>query len=78
MVTELYPCKRCGAERFEVVAKRHHEFVIEDEPGRARIDYHGGTVGELVCSACGRVAITPDQLTEAEKDFLLGGKEATA
>ena len=78
MITELHPCKGCGGERFEVTDKKYHELVAEDEPGRARIDHHGGSVGDVTCSTCGRVAITPDQLTQAEKDFLLDGKEVAA
>ncbi len=78
MVTELCPCKGCGGERFEAVVKQHHEFVTCDDPDRARVYYHSGTVGDVTCSTCGRLAMTPDRLNEAEKDFLLGRKEVTA
>lgn len=78
MLTELYPCKRCGGERFEVEVKAYHEFVVEDEPGRAEIRYLGGSIGDVACSTCGRLAIGPEQLTEAEKDHLLGPKEVQA
>jgi hypothetical protein len=78
MLIELHPCKGCGGEHFELTVKKHHELVIDDEPGRARIDYQGATAGDVACSTCGRVAITPEQLTEEEKGFLLEGKEVTA
>ena len=78
MKTELHPCKRCGGERFEVTVEKHHELLIGDEPGRAEIFGGGDSVGDVTCSTCGRVAITPDQLTQAEKDFLLDGKEVAA
>lgn len=78
MITELYPCKRCGGERFEVTVEKFHELLIEDEPGRATIHAGGDSVGDVICSTCGRVAVTPEQLTDAEKDFLFDGKEVTA
>ncbi len=78
MITEMHPCKRCGGERFEVTVNKHYEFVIEDRPDAATIEPLGGTIGDMKCSTCGRVAMTPEQLTEEEKRFLLDGKEATA
>ena len=77
MIVELYPCKRCGGERFEVTVTKHHELLVEDEPGRATIHAGGDSVGDVTCSTCGRLAIKPDQLTEAEVDYLLDGKEVT-
>ena len=70
---ELYPCKRCGSERFEVVVKKHHELVIGDSGETARIEAGGDSVGDLTCSTCGHLAATADQLTEAEIDYLLDG-----
>lgn len=78
MITEMHPCKRCGGERFEVAVKNHYEFVIEDAPDAAKIEPLGGTVGDVTCSTCGRLAMTPYQLTEEEKEFLLERKEVTA
>ncbi len=78
MITEMHPCKRCGGERFEVAVKTHYEFVIEDAPDAATVQPLGATIGDVTCSACGRLAMTPEQLTEEEKRFLKGGKEVTA
>ena len=78
MITEMHPCKRCGGERFEVAVTKHYEFVIEDAPDAAKIEPLGGTVGDATCSTCGRLAMTPKQLTGEEKKFFLDGKEVTA
>lgn len=69
---ELYPCKHCGSEHFEVVVKKHHELVI-DGGETAHIEAGGDCIGDLTCSTCGRVAAAPDQLTEQEIDYLLNG-----
>ena len=78
MVTEMHPCKRCGGERFEVAVKRHYEFVIDDAPDAAAIRPQGDTIGDVTCSTCGRLAMTPEQLTGEEKRFITGGKEVAA
>ena len=78
MITEIHPCKRCGGERFEVAVNNHYEFVIEDAPDAATIESRGATVGDVTCSTCGRLAMTPEQLTEEEKKFLLERREVTA
>ncbi|MGF1473162.1 MAG: hypothetical protein ACFB50_15670 [Rubrobacteraceae bacterium] len=70
---ELYPCKRCGSERFEVVVKKHHELVVDDGGETAVIDAGGDSVGDVTCSTCGHPAATPDQLTEEEINYLLDG-----
>ena len=75
---ELYPCKRCGSERFEVVVKKHHELVVGEEDGTAHIDAGGDSVGDITCSTCGRLAATPDQLGQGEIDYLLDGKAVEA
>ena len=71
---ELYPCKRCGGERFEVVVTKHHELVIDDGGDAAHIDAGSDTVGDITCSTCGRLAAKSGMLTEAEIDYLLDGK----
>lgn len=78
MITEMHPCKRCGGERFEVAVKKHYEFVIEDRPDAATVHPVGSTIGDVTCSTCGRLAMTPEQLTGEEKRFLTDGKEVTA
>lgn len=70
---ELYLCKRCGSERFEVVVKKHHELVIDSSGETAHIDAGGDSVGDITCSTCGRLAATPDQLIEEEINYLLDG-----
>lgn len=76
---ELYPCKGCGGESFEVEVKKYHDLLIdEEEPGKAYTAGGGDSVGDITCSACGRLAATPEQLTEVEIDYLLDGKEVEA
>ena len=77
---ELYPCKRCGGERFEVVVKKQHELVIDrEEDGKAFIDAGGDTVGDMTCSTCGLLAANPEALTQGEISYLLDGtKDAKA
>ena len=71
---QLYPCERCGGERFEVVVTKQHELVLGDGADAAHIDAGGDTVGDITCSTCGRLAAKPDMLSEAEIDYLLDGK----
>ena len=78
MKTEMHPCKRCGGERFEAAVTKHYEFVIEDAPDAAVVHPIGSTMSDVTCSTCGRLAMTPEQLTEEEKRFFADDKEVTA